>query len=337
VTGGRAIFLSATITIVAACGGGGDAGDAGDAGGIDATDACKCVDAPPTGPTTVTVLNAGGTALVSFPFDATGDVAPTSTISGAQTNLGQASAISADASGNLYVSTPLAILVFAPFTSGNIAPARTTDDFVSVAVTPDGTIYATSEFTGGTNRSPKILVFSPGANGDVAPSRTITGATTGMQSVLSTAASPTLIAVADATQKALFFDASASGDVAPQRTLSTGAGIAEGMALDANGELFLARYEFSSSALVEWASGASGTAAPTATVTGTTTTLTTIGGVASAPDGTTFVTNADPSGAAVLVFASGANGDVAPLRSIKGASTTLSGDASQYPMPLVIY
>jgi hypothetical protein len=320
-------------------GGAGDGGDAGE-GGCE-----KCIDAPAGGPT-VTVLNAGGTSLVSFPFDANGDVAPIATIAGDQTNLTQAVAVAADSQGDLYVAVPLAILVFAPYATGNVAPMRTiagttalptTDEFVGVAVAPDGTVYAASELTSGTTRSPKILVFSPGADGNVAPARTITGPTTGMQAVLALGLDSSEVAEADATQKVFFFDPLATGDVAPTRTLSTGSGLATGMALGSNGKLFVAQYNFSSSALVAWAPGASGTTAPLATVTGPTTKITAIGGVAAAPDGTTFVANADPTGAAVLVFAASATGDAAPLRTIAGPTTTLSGDVSQYPMPLTIY
>lgn len=342
-------FYTFMGALLLACGGGGDttpdggadAGDAGEGG-------CqKCVDAPSPGPGTVTVLNAGGTALVSFPADASGDVAPSATISGSQTNLDQASAVAADATGNLYVATSLAILVFPPQATGNVAPARTiagptalptTDDFVSVAVAADGTIYATSEASsGGPVRNPKILVFAPGTNGNVAPTQTIGGPTTSMQSALASALSSTQIVEADATQQLLFFDRTATGDTPPAGTIGTGAGVAAGVAFASTGDILFAQYNFSTSSLLVWAPNGPPTAQPKATVTGTSTKLTAIGGVAAAPDGTIFVSNADPTGPAILVFAGNANGDVAPLRAVSGGATTLSGDASQGPMPLVVY
>jgi hypothetical protein len=49
-----------------------------------------------------------------------------------------------------------------------------------------------------------------------------------------------------------------------------------------------------------------------------------------------IVANADPTNTSILVFAAGSNGNIAPLRTVSGASTTLAGDASQYPMPVVV-
>ena len=342
-------FCTFFVGLAVACGGGGDTNDGGDAGNPNdgAEGGCeKCVDAPTGGPTTVTVLNASGTALVSFPLDASGDVAPSATISGNQTNLAQSIAVGADAQGELFVATPLAILVFAPGASGNVAPARTiagpnalasTDEFAGVAVAPDGTVYAAAELASGTTRSPKIDVFAPGANGNVAPTRTIGGPTTTMQAVLALALGPSEIAEADGSLNVDFFDPSASGDVAPSRTLKSPQGIAEGLAVDGAGSLYIAEYMFSASEVVAYAPGAQGTAAPVATITGSSTGITAVGGVAAAPDGTLFVTNADPAGASIRVFSPGANGNVAPARAIAGATTTLSGDASQYPMPLVVF
>jgi hypothetical protein len=342
----RAFCILVAIPLLA-CSGGGTAPDGGGAeGGLDVNvpDGCRCLDAGP--PPTITVLNANGTALASFHFDDTGDTAPFAVVSGNQTNLSGAIAIGADVQRNVYVATQLAILVFPPGASGNVAPARTiagpsalatTDVFAGLAVAPDGTIYAASELSSGTSRNPKINVFAPNANGNVAPTRVVTGASTTMNAVLSMAMSTTQVAVADATQNILSFDPQATGDVAPLRTLKSGAGLAVGIALDSTDDLYVASWNFSTSAMMHWPAGAQGTAAATATISGATTKITAIGGVAVDWGGSTYVTNADPAGAAILVFAPGATGDVAPIREISGAATTLSGDASQAPMPIITY
>lgn len=345
----RALCTLLTVAALAACSGGGDTSD----GGTDASDAandvqvadCACVDAAPPNKT-ITVLNANGTALTSFTADQSGNVAPVSVVSGNQTSLNNAVALAADAQKNVYVVTQIAILVFPPGASGNVAPARTivgtntlasTDVFAGITVAADGTIYAAAELISGTARNPKIEVFAPNANGNVAPVRTITGPTTTMSAVLSMASSSTQIAVADATQYALFFDPQASGDVAPQRSLKTAAGLAVQIALGAGGDLWVADWNFSTSSAVHWASGAQGTATPLGTLAGASTKITAIGGVAVDADGNVWVANADPAGAAILEFAPDSAGDVPPSRTISGASTTLSGDASQAPMPLVVY
>jgi hypothetical protein len=297
-----------------------------------------------SGLTTITVLNAMGASLVSFPIGASGNVAPTSVITGSSTNIDNASALAADAEGNLYVSTELAILVFPPGATGNVTAARTiagpnalatTDGFVSVAVAPDGTIYAASELQSGTNRAPQILVFPAGSNGNVAPSATIAGSSTTMQAVLAMGVS-TQVAEADATQNILFFDTTDTGNVAPQHTLSLGAGLVEGLAFGPSNDLSLAIWDFSASSVVTYAAGAQGTDTPIATLTGVSTTITNAGGVAVDASGEIYVTSADGTTASISVFTPNATGDVAPTRTITGSATMLSGDASQYPMPIVV-
>jgi hypothetical protein len=331
--------------VLAACGSGGGGGL--DGGSDAADDGCVCADAPPP-PTAahIAVLDNGGASIVTFPIDASGDVAPATTLAGSQTNLSGALALAADTQGNLYVATQLAILVFAPGATGNVAPARTiagpnalaaTDYFAGVAVGADGTIYAASELTSGTNRAPKLLAFAPGANGNVAPTRTITGASTTMQATLAMAVRSNEIAEADATGNVSFFSTTGNGNVAPQRSLKSGQGIVEGLAYGAGGQLYLALYGFGASSAAQYAAGAQNTDAPIATLTGATTGITSIGGIAVDPAGVVYVANADAAGASIRVFAAGATGDVAPLRTVSGASTTLVGDASQYPMPIVVY
>jgi len=334
-----------TLFALAACGDGGTQADGGPEAGDDSGDPGQPDVGSGPKATTMTVLNASGTSLVSFPIGASGDVAPSVTISGNLTGLQSAGGLAIDSQHALYVATPLAILVFAPGASGNVAPARTiagpsalptTDSFASLAVSPDGTIYAASQASG-SPQNPKILVFAQGANGNVAPVRTITGPSTMMQAVLSVSYFFTGIAVADATQHVYFFSTNADGDVAPKRTLNDGAGIVTGSSFNGVGALYLSRYEFTSSTVLAYIAGAMANATPLLALAGPTTKLTAADGVATDEASNVFVTNADPSGAAILVFDEAATGDVAPIRTISGASTTLAGDASQFPMPIVVW
>ena len=334
------------LFVLAACGDGGTQADGGPEAGDDAGDSGQGSDADAGSKmTTMTVLNASGTSLVSFPLGANGDVAPTGTISGNLTGLANAGGLAIDAQHALYVTTPLAIFVFAPGSNGNVAPSRTiagpsalpsTDTFASIAVAPDGTIYAASQATA-SPQNPKILVFAPNANGNVAPVRTITGPTTTMQAVLSVSWFFTTIAVADATQHVLFFSPNADGDVAPKRILNDGAGIVTGSSFNGVGALYLSRYEFSTSTVLAYIAGAMNNATPLLAIAGPTTKITAADGVATDEASNVYVTNADPGGASVLVFDAAATGDVAPIRTISGSSTTLAGDAAQFPMPIVVW
>lgn len=327
-----------------ACGDGGTQADGGPEAGDDAGDAAADADAGPKA-TTISVLNANGTSIVSFPIGASGDVAPATNVSGNLTGLQGAGGLAVDAQHALYVTTPLAIFVFPSGATGNVAPARTiagpaalpsTDSFASIAVAPDGTIYAASQASGAP-QNPKILVFAPNGNGNVAPVRTITGATTTMQAVLSVSYFFTGIAVADATQHVLFFSTNADGDVAPKRTLNDGAGVVTGSWFNDVGALYLARYELSTSTVLAYIAGAQANATPLLAIAGASTKVTAAGGVASDDKSNVYVTNADPAGAAVVVFDPAATGDVAPIRTISGPTTTLAGDASQFPMPIVVW
>ncbi|HEX4513759.1 MAG TPA: hypothetical protein VH054_09490 [Polyangiaceae bacterium] len=329
------------VSSLVACSDGGTPADGGaPEAGDDASEADVAVEAGPKA-TTMTVLNAGGTSLVSFPIGASGDVAPETTVSGNLTGLASAGGLAVSAAHELYVTTPLAILVFAAGANGNVAPARTiagptalpsTDSFASLAVAPDGTIFAASQTA--------ILVFAAGANGDVAPIRTITGPTTTMQAVLSVSYFFTGIAVADASQHVLFFSANGSGDVAPKRTLNDGTGVVTGSCFNGVGALYLSRYEFSTSTVLSYIAGAMADATPLLAITGPTTKITASGGVATDEASNVYVTNAAPNdvnGGAVLVFDPSATGNIPPIRTLQGASTTLSGDASQFPMPIVVW
>ncbi len=327
-----------------ACSGGNVTGDAGDAAG-EAECACADVDVAPL-ETTVFVLGENGTAIAGFPISSTGDAAPTTRIAGDQTNLDGALALAVDKQGFLYAAVPLAILVFAPGTTGNAPPARSiagpnalaaTDSFVGVTVASDGTIFAASELGSGVNRNPKILSFSNTANGNVAPIRTITGPTTTMQAVLSLGVFLNQVAVGDSTQHVLFFHYSDSGDVAPQRALNDGPGIVESAIFDRVGAIYLARFQSGSSSVISFIAGAQGTPTPLLDITGPTTKLTAAAGVAVDSSGTAYVSNADPGGASIFVYDAAATGDAAPIRTISGPSTTLSGDLSQFPMPLVVF
>jgi len=145
------------------------------------------------------------------------------------------------------------------------------------------------------------------------------------------------IAVVDASQHVLFFSTMANGDVAPKRTLNDGAGIVTGSYSTASARSICRATNSSTSTVLAYIAGAMADATPLLAIAGPTTTITSAGGVATDESSNVFVTNADPSKASILVFDAAVTGDAAPIRTISGSSTTLAGDASQFPMPIVVW
>jgi len=256
---------------------------------------------------------------------------------------------------NIYVTQGLNgddsgnIEVYPLTATGNIAPATTIagestdiEDAHKCAFDASGNIYVTSK----TNSS--VLVFAAGASGDVAPISTISGSNTGL-------VQPTGIAV-DSTGKiyvadygaedpggpsVFIFAAGANGNVAPVATITgaaTGLVFPNGLALDSSGKIYVANEgtNQATSSVTVYAAGATGNAAPLATISGSATLLNDPHGLALDAAGNIYVANLPPpagapAGAAgpgpsgsVLVFAAGSTGNVAPKTTITGSSTLLS-------------
>jgi hypothetical protein len=340
--------FSPVLVVLVACGSStgatidarpGDGARAADA--ADATDAISTRDAV-TGPTTITTLS--GPAIVTWPIDATGDVAPSHIITGSNTQLGDAQrdpaglAIAAD--GTIYVSTETSLLAFAPGATGDVAPIRTiagsnalaSGAFLSIALDPTGaTLYAA------TNNS--VLMFDSGANGDVAPTKILAGGATTIDSPTTIAVLGGQLYVGDSTPSQMaVFDATASGNVAPTRLFTVG-DLIYGIALDPAGDIIVGRSaEAAPSQLSIYAADATGSDAPIGSLGGSATGILAPGGVAIDASGTIYVANAvatfmgnHPS---LLVFAPGSTGNVAPMRTIAGTTTGLLGGIG---MPVVVH
>ena len=112
-----------------------------------------------------------------FNSAATGNVAPTATLAGANTTIDNAQGVAVDTAGNIYVSSsgmngPATILKFSAGSTGNVAPVQAiTGDPNSIGslgnlrVDSTGNLYVVDGST--------ILKFAPGAKGNVAPIATI--------------------------------------------------------------------------------------------------------------------------------------------------------------------
>jgi sugar lactone lactonase YvrE len=97
----------------------------------------------PTPPNTMYVLNTTGSSLLSFAPGATGNVAPSSTVSGAGSTLNSPSAAALDSSGNIWVANDLANTVV-EFTQTQLATGGAPAPTVTLAATANSLDNPTS-------------------------------------------------------------------------------------------------------------------------------------------------------------------------------------------------
>lgn len=191
----------------------------------------------------IVVAPANFSALHFYSRSATGNAAPTRTISGSNTGIGSIPtdivylfgldqiAVSDYVPGDLKFAKR--IQVFARTASGNVAPVRVIQGAAtqlalcnarSAGITTDNT--GTEIIIGCFNQ---VLTFSATANGDVAPVRRIAGFATTLSGISDVAflfgeqGQPSTLVVTQFSGSTSLarFDASASGDVAPLSTLSS--------------------------------------------------------------------------------------------------------------------
>ncbi len=166
----------------------------------------------------------GGGSITIYSHGANGNVTPTATIAGSNTQLNEPLSLALDASGNIYVPNLLplgagSITVYAAGSTGNVAPITTISGSntllngpYQVAVDSSLNIYVANFWP-----PYGITVYAAGANGNVAPTKTITGPATKMDSpdgVALDAAKNVYVANYDANDIGIFA-ATAQGNVAP--------------------------------------------------------------------------------------------------------------------------
>ncbi|MGA9275305.1 MAG: hypothetical protein WBV67_17640 [Candidatus Cybelea sp.] len=120
-----------------------------------------------------------------------------------------------------------------------------------------------------------------------------------------------------------------SGDVAPLQEIKgskTGLDYPMAVALDGNGNIYVANYDGNSVAV--YAAGATGNVAPTATISGSNTGLYVPQGVAINPvNGDIYVSNEPRTSSyngTITIYAPGSNGNVSPLGVIQGPAAVAS-------------
>ncbi len=286
------------------------------------------------------VANYLNNSITIYALGANGNVAPTATIAGSNTGLGQPDGLAFDASGRLYVSNayPYSVTIYAPGASGNVAPVATIGGSNTGLITPDGIAFDASGQLYVTNpqgfgvSGGYITIYAAGASGNVAPTATIAGSNTGLSypnnpSDVAFNSSGQLYVTNPSSSMVTIYAAGASGNVAPTATIAgsnTGLDYPWGLAFDASGQLYVANATYSPSGSVTiYAAGASGNVAPTATIAGSNTGLSFAIALALDASGRVYVANYDNS--SVTIYAAGASGNVAPVATIAGSNTGLNG------------
>lgn len=234
-----------------------------------------------------------------FAPGANGNIVPSRVLAGAATQLHSPSALTLDASQNLYVVDQY--------------------DAASGCGTPTLGCWA-------------INVYAPGAKGNVAPIRSIRGPATKLFYAYGDAADAAgNVYVADGyftTCCVTVYAAGANGNVKPVRTIggtNTGLDIPIGIALDSNNNIYVLNAEGSPTRSVTvYAAGANGNVAPIRMIVGQNTGLYAAPvGIAVDHTGRLYVLQSGTTNS-IEVFAPGANGNVAPVRVISGAKTGMN-------------
>jgi len=153
-----------------------------------------------------------------FPIDATGNVAPTRSISGPTSTVDSPQGVAVD-SNYIYVGSygNDRILVFPKEADGDIAPSRSiqpTSGNVNVVAIDSSWIYVTDLL------GHSLSVFPIGASGTVTPTRKISGPATTLGEIVGVAVDSHWIYVTNRTTQAIdIFPIDATGNVAPARVI----------------------------------------------------------------------------------------------------------------------
>jgi sugar lactone lactonase YvrE len=282
----------------------------------------------------------------TFPLAATGNVAPTTNISGEidETYIfDDAHRTAIDSSGNIYVTDLGAnsVDIFAAGATGNVAPTKTISGTNTglcrpsgIALDSTGKIYVSNQYSEEeTCTGYTITVYAAGATGNATPIQTISGANTGLDEPngLALDSNNNIYVANEDSSTVTVYAATATGNVAPTTTIggaATGIEYPHAVALDTAGNIYVTNPDTPS--VTVYAAGATGNATPKATISGTSTGLVHPNGIAVDTTGKIYVVDisADIDGnyGAVFVYAAGANGNVAPTATI-GGPLTLIDDA----------
>jgi hypothetical protein len=198
---------------------------------------------------------------------------------------------------------------------------------VGVALDPvNGDIYVANDY-GGASGSGSVTSYAPGSNGNVSPTSTITGTNTGLLTPFGLAldASGNIYVPNPEAASITIYAAGATGNVAPMKTItgaSTGLNLPYQVALDSSTNIYVANTNGNS--LTVYAAGANGNVAPIRTIEGSATKLGMPEGIALDGSFSNNIYASNHSGLSVTAYAAGTKSNVRPILTIKGKKA-LSG------------
>jgi hypothetical protein len=284
-----------------------------------------------------------GTVII-YPISANGNYNPgTNIIVGSNTGLLNPAGIALDSSSNIYVTNQgnSSVTVYSAGSSGNVTPIATITGTNTGLLNPFGIALDSSNriyvANGLNTTTPSVTVYAAGSNGNVAPIATIAGPNTGLADPSGIAVDPTgRIYVGNENSPSFngivtVYNAGANGNVAPIRTI-TGAntGFANGVYGVAwhNGRIYVTSGNSPiNSELGIFPQNGNGNVAPTRSISGSSTQLSSPVGVAVGPtNNRIYVANVrGPSVSTFVAYSSlvTGNNNIAPAKLIVGGNTQL--------------
>ena len=253
--------------------------------------------------TAATSTSHASASVLEFSTSASGAATPIATI--ANPGVTSLALLAIDATGNLYTSAS------------------------STTTTPTTTFTAILEYPTGSQNNAQIIRSIPFT------------AATGLSNIngLAVDAAGDIFAAGVGSGVSIF-TSTATGPVAPSRSIPIGTQAADlttlelpyAEAVDASGNLYVANQASPdvgapapTAPIVVFSPGATGSVAPTRTLSGALTTLTfgSPAGITTDTAGNLYITNNSSSGSSILIFSPTANGNTPPLRDITGSNTQL--------------
>jgi hypothetical protein len=279
--------------------------------------------------------NVGNNSISVFAAGSTGNVAPTSTITGAATLINEPYYLWVDSTGKIWSSNwssggAGSVTAYSAGSTGNAAPVVNLTGAATNIIGPCG-IYldATGKLYEANCNGGSVSVFAAGATGNVAPVQFIQGAATNLGFpeglTVDTAGNIWVGDCGGAGHEAVYkWPNNATGNVAPSTTITYAPmTCVDGVAVDGTGRVYAAQDTSGvpgADAIYVFASGASGLSTPVQIIQGVNTKLNIPYSVQLDNAGNIWVGNADN----VEMFPGNATGNVAPAVFIQGASTLLN-------------
>jgi NHL repeat-containing protein len=273
------------------------------------------------------VSDTANNAVDVFHASDSGDVAPSSVISGPDTMLASPHGVAVASDGTVFVANDTGrglITVFAPGSSGDAVPERTLSCGglarpAGISLDAAGNLYV-ANFGGNS-----ISVFAPTDSGCVSGNRVIVGLHTCLAYPRDVDVRDDGTAYVASSSAVLVYAPGANGDATPIQKI-TGPSTqllahVTGVSLDSAFDIYVtSRSAHKHGRVTVYAPSATGDAAPLSMLAGPATTLDVVDKVELDPSDQIFVTN----DSAVDVFAAGATGNAAPSAAIAGPTTTLA-------------